>query len=74
MAETNPTAAVKSTSVQAKKSSNLISWVAPSSVCRCRLLHLAFLMGSPDGFKNLFSGGFWPSHHIQRMPSTVFMR
>ena len=29
MAETKPTASVKATSVQPKKSSNLISWIAP---------------------------------------------
>ena len=44
MAETKPTASatVKATSVQAKKSSNAISWIAPICMCPCRIFYLAF--------------------------------
>jgi biopolymer transport protein ExbB len=63
MAETNSTAAVKATSVQAKKSSNLISWVAPIVCIIAGYCIWRFLMGASDGFKNPDpAGGFWPSH------------
>jgi biopolymer transport protein ExbB len=63
MAETNSTAAVKATSVQAKKSSNLISWVAPIVCVIAGYCIWRFLMGAPSGFKNPDpAGGFWPSH------------
>ena len=63
MAETNSTAAVKATSVQAKKSSNLISWVAPIVCVIAGYCIWRFLMGASDGFKNPDpAGGFWPSH------------
>jgi biopolymer transport protein ExbB len=66
MAETKPTAtaSVKATSVQAKKSSNAISWLAPIICLIAGYLIWRFIMGSADGFhepdKN---GGFWPQHH-----------
>jgi biopolymer transport protein ExbB len=64
MAETNPTAAVKATSVQAKKSSNLISWVAPIVCLIAGYCIWRFIMGNPDGFKEPDpAGGFWPKHH-----------
>jgi biopolymer transport protein ExbB len=64
MAETNPTATVKATSVQAKKSSNLISWVAPIVCVVAGYCIWRFIMGDPSGFKEpSSSGGFWPSHH-----------
>jgi biopolymer transport protein ExbB len=64
MAETNSTAAVKATSVQAKKSSNLISWVAPVVCIIAGYCIWRFLMGAADGFKQPDpAGGFWPEHH-----------
>ena len=72
MAETNPTATVKATSVQAKKSSNLISWVAPIVCIVAGYCIWRFLMGSADGFKEpATGGGFWPSHH---KPKDAFHR
>ena len=63
MAETNSTAAVKATSVQAKKSSNLISWVAPVVCIIAGYCIWRFLMGASDGFKQPDpAGGFWPEH------------
>lgn len=65
MAETKPTAtaSVKATSVQAKKSSNAISWLAPIICLIAGYLIWRFILGNPDGFnvpdKN---GGFWPKH------------
>lgn len=64
MAETKPTATVKATSVQPKKSSNAISWIAPIVCIIAGYGIWRFIMGSADGFevpdKN---GGFWPKHH-----------
>jgi biopolymer transport protein ExbB len=65
MAETKPTAtaSVKATSVQAKKSGNSISWIAPILCVIAGYLIWRFVMGSADGFKTPDpSGGFWPSH------------
>lgn len=69
MAETRPTATattanVKATSVQPKKSSNAISWLAPVACILAGYAIWRFLMGSADGFKQPdAAGGFWP-HHI----------
>ena len=64
MAETNPTATVKATSVQAKKSSNLISWIAPIVCIIAGYCIWRFLMGADSGFKEPDpAGGFWPKHH-----------
>jgi biopolymer transport protein ExbB len=64
MAETNPTATVKATSVQAKKSSNLISWIAPIVCVIAGYCIWRFLMGADSGFKEPDpAGGFWPKHH-----------
>jgi biopolymer transport protein ExbB len=67
MAESKPTAtktSVKATSVQAKKSSNVISWLAPLLCIVAGYCIWRFLMGSADGFKQPDAeGGFWP-HHI----------
>ena len=65
MAETKPTAtaSVKATSVQAKKSSNAISWLAPIICLIAGYLIWRFIFGNKDGFDvpdN--SGGFWPKH------------
>jgi biopolymer transport protein ExbB len=63
MAETNSTAAVKATSVQAKKSSNLISWVAPVVCIIAGYCIWRYIMGAADGFKQPDpAGGFWPEH------------
>lgn len=68
MADTRPTASSttakpSTTSVQAKKSSNAISWLAPIICIVAGYLIWRFLMGDPQGFKQPDpSGGFWPSH------------
>ena len=73
MADTKPTAtaSVKATSVQAKKSSNAISWLAPVICIVAGYCIWRFLMGSPDGFKNPAGGGFWPKH---QEPKDAFHR
>ncbi len=65
MAETRPTATVKPvTSVQAKKSSNTISWVAPVLCIIIGFLIWRFGLGSASNFnKPDLAGGFWPEHH-----------
>jgi biopolymer transport protein ExbB len=52
MAETKPTAtaSVKATSVQAKKSSNAISWLAPIICLIAGYLIWRFILGDADGF------------------------
>jgi biopolymer transport protein ExbB len=68
MAEQRPSASttnttVKATSVQAKKSSNIISWLAPILCIVVGYSIWRFLMGNPDGFKQPDpAGGFWPHH------------
>ena len=65
MAETKPTAtaSVKATSVQAKKSSNAISWLAPAICLIAGYLIWRFIFGDPKGFNDPDpSGGFWPKH------------
>lgn len=65
MADTKPTASasVKATSVQAKKSSNAISWLAPILCIIAGYCFWRFVIGADSGFgapdKN---GGFWPDH------------
>jgi biopolymer transport protein ExbB len=74
MAETKPTAtaSVKATSVQAKKSGNTISWVAPILCVVAGYLIWRFIMGNPDGFKvPATSGWFWPEH---KTPKDAFHR
>jgi biopolymer transport protein ExbB len=65
MAETKPTATatVKATSVQAKKSSNLISWVAPIACIVVGYCIWRFILGDPSQFKSPGKGWFWP-HHV----------
>ena len=66
MADTKPTASssVKATSVQAKRSSNAISWIAPIICIVAGYLIWRFVLGSADGFKEPdAAGGFWPKHH-----------
>ena len=65
MAEIKPTAtaSVKATSVQPKKSSNAISWIAPIFCIVAGYAIWRFMMGNPSGFNEPDpSGGFWPHH------------
>jgi biopolymer transport protein ExbB len=63
MAEIKPTASVKATSVQPKKSSNIISWLAPIVCIIAGYLFWRFVLGSASGFEEPSqSGGFWPQH------------
>jgi biopolymer transport protein ExbB len=65
MAETKPTATatVKATSVQAKKSGNLISWVAPIGCIIVGYCIWRFILGDASQFKVKGEGWFWPQHH-----------
>ena len=64
MAEIKPTASVKATSVQPKKTSNAISWLAPLVCVVAGYCIWRFIFGNPDGFKEPDpAGGFWPKHH-----------
>jgi len=75
MAESNTTAnsTVKATtSVQAKKSSNIISLLAPIICIIAGYIIWRFVIGSPGNFTNPDpSGGFWPDH---KGPKTSFSR
>ena len=65
MAETKPTApaAKSSTSVQPKKSSNAISWIAPVVCILAGYLIWRFGLGAAGNFSQPdLSGGFWPHH------------
>ncbi len=66
MAESRPTAtstAKATTSVQAKKSSNAISWLAPIICVIAGYLIWRFIFGNPAGFSRPDpAGGFWPHH------------
>jgi len=64
MAETKPTATttVKSTSVQPKKSSNAISWLAPILCIVAGYLIWRYILGNPSGFTTPGEGWFWPKH------------
>lgn len=68
MAET-----VKSTtSVQAKKSSNIISWLAPLVCIIAGYVIWRFVVGASSNFTNPDpAGGFWPSH---KGPKTNFSK
>jgi biopolymer transport protein ExbB len=67
MADQRPTAStttVKATSVQAKKSSNIISWLAPILCIVVGYIIWRYVMGAASGFKQPdTAGGFWP-HHV----------
>ncbi|MFT3846800.1 MAG: MotA/TolQ/ExbB proton channel family protein [Lacibacter sp.] len=64
MAETKPTAAKAATSVQAKKSSNAISWIAPIVCILAGYAIWRFILGNPSGFEEpAKEGWFWPKHH-----------
>ena len=64
MAETTSTATVKATtSVQVKKSSNLISLLAPVICIAAGYLIWRFILGNPSGFNKIVDGGgFWPTY------------
>ena len=66
MAESRPTAtttAKATTSVQAKKTSNAISWLAPIICVIAGYLIWRYIFGNPAGFTQPDpKGGFWPSH------------
>jgi biopolymer transport protein ExbB len=64
MAETKPTASasVKATSVQAKKTSNAISWVAPIFCIVAGYCIWRFILGDPSAFDVKGTGWFWPQH------------
>ena len=68
MAEQRPaattTSTTKTTSVQVKKSSNSISWLAPVLCILVGYTIWRFLMGAASGFNQPDpAGGFWP-HHV----------
>ena len=65
MAETKPVVNVKtgSTSVQPKKTSNIISLIAPFGCILLGYLLWRFALGSPNNFTTPdMNGGFWPKH------------
>lgn len=66
MAETKPTASASpkaATSVQPKRSSNAISWIAPVACLILGFVFWRFFLGNPDNFTNPDpAGGFWPNH------------
>src|SRR4051812_3090324 len=65
MAETKPIATVKSssTSVQPKRSSNLISWLGPVLCILFGFIIWRFVLGNPNNFTQPDpAGGFWPKH------------
>jgi biopolymer transport protein ExbB len=64
MAETKPTATVKPvTSVQAKKTGNAISWIAPVSCILLGYVLWRFGLGAESNFEKPGTGWFWPDHH-----------
>ena len=63
MAETKSTATVKpSTSVQAKKSGNSISWIAPLVCILAGYFIWRIVLGSASNFARPGAGWFWPDH------------
>ena len=72
MAENKPTATVAktATSVQPKRRSNAISWIAPIACIVAGYIIWRFMMGNPDNFSSPDpKGGIWPSH---RGPKSTF--
>lgn len=65
MAETKPTAAKAASSVQAKQSSNAISWIAPVVCIIAGYSIWRFILGNASGFSEPDTSGawFWPQHH-----------
>jgi biopolymer transport protein ExbB len=65
MAESKPNVNLKtgSTSVQPKKSSNMISWLAPLLCLIGGFMIWRFVLGAPGNFEHPDpAGGFWPKH------------
>lgn len=63
MAETKPAAAKSATSAQPKKSSNIISWIAPFACVVLGYVIWRFVLGADSNFTAPdASGGFWPNH------------
>lgn len=66
MADIKPTAAPAAkttTSVQPKRSSNSISWIAPVVCITLGYIIWRFVIGNPSNFtKPDLNGGFWPDH------------
>lgn len=63
MADTKPTATVKaSTSAQAQKPGNAISYLAPIICILAGYLIWRFILGNPNGFNKPGTGAFWPDH------------
>ena len=73
MADTRPAApaSVKATSVQAKKTSNAISWIAPIFCIVAGYVVWRYVMGNPSGFEVEGEGWFWPKH---KKPLNAFSR
>ncbi len=64
MAETRPTASVKPvTSVQAKKTNNTISWIAPLLCIIIGYVLWRYGLGNASNFEKPGTGWFWPDHH-----------
>jgi biopolymer transport protein ExbB len=64
MAETKPQAAKAASSVQAKQSTNIISWIAPIACILAGYAIWRFVLGNPSGFAEpATEGWFWPKHH-----------
>ena len=69
MADSKPTSSssVKATSVQAKKSSNAISWIAPILCVLAGYAIWRYILGAPSGFEQPSAeGGFWPEHKVPK--------
>lgn len=67
MAETRPAAPVRPvTTVQVKKTSNNISWIAPLLCIIVGYLIWRFGLGNASNFDRPGTGWFWPDHHEPR--------
>ena len=62
MAETRPTAVRPVTSVQARKTTNTISWIAPVVSIILGYVIWRFGLGAASNFEHPGTGGFWPNH------------
>ncbi len=76
MADIKPTTpvatkTVKATPAKAKKSSNVISWIAPILCIILGYVIWRYVLGNPNNFTDPDpNGGFWPSHHGPKDPLT----
>lgn len=72
MADIKPTATSKPvTSVQAKKSSNIISLIAPVLCVIVAYIFWRFYLGNADAFTHVGTGWFWPSHEGLKDPASI---